>query len=216
MTMTNSPVVCENSCLCQRGHDSTDLIVLTGGPGAGKTAALEFVRKIFCEHAAILPEAASILFGGGFWRMESVSAKKAAQIAIYHVQKEMENLVLGEKKWTIGLCDRGTLDGHAYWPGQRDDFFNHLETALDAEYKRYNAVIHLQSPSLDTGYNHQNPIRIETAHQASEIDKKIHEIWKNHPNYFLIESKADFSEKVNLAVRAIQSFVPECCKGHLK
>jgi predicted ATPase len=41
------------------------LVVLTGGPGAGKTALLEVVRRHFCEHVVVLPEAASIVFGGG-------------------------------------------------------------------------------------------------------------------------------------------------------
>jgi len=39
------------------------LVVLTGGPGAGKTAFLEIARRNFCEHIAVLPEAASIVFG---------------------------------------------------------------------------------------------------------------------------------------------------------
>ena len=33
-------------------------IVLTGGPGGGKTAVLEVVRRHFCEHVVVLPEAA--------------------------------------------------------------------------------------------------------------------------------------------------------------
>lgn len=108
---------CERPCSCKKVSHDTQLVVLTGGPGAGKTAVLEFVRKALCEHIVILPEAASVLFGGGFWRLESDSAKRAAQRAIYHVQDEMQNLVLHEKRWSLGLCDRGTLDGLAYWPG---------------------------------------------------------------------------------------------------
>jgi uncharacterized protein (DUF2249 family) len=43
-------------------------IVLTGGPGAGKTAVLELFRAAVCEHVNVLPEAAGIVFGGGFPR----------------------------------------------------------------------------------------------------------------------------------------------------
>lgn len=39
-------------------------VVLTGGPGAGKTAVLELIRLFFCEHVKTLPEAAGIVFGG--------------------------------------------------------------------------------------------------------------------------------------------------------
>jgi hypothetical protein len=189
---------------------------LTGGPGAGKTAVLEFVRKTLCEHIAILPEAASILFGGGFWRLESKSGKQAAQRAIYQVQQEMENLVIGEKKWSMGLCDRGTLDGLAYWPGSETDFFSELNTNRESEFKKYKAVIHLRSPSLEKGYNYQNPIRVESAELASEIDQRIHEAWKQHPKYFLVNSTSDFATKLQIATNQIQTFIPDCCKSHLE
>jgi adenylate kinase len=32
-------------------------VVLTGGPGAGKTALLELIRQSFCSHVKVLPEA---------------------------------------------------------------------------------------------------------------------------------------------------------------
>ncbi len=54
-------------CACRQRHDMRR-IVLTGGPGAGKTAVLELVRQEFCAHVTVLPEAAGIVFGGGvFW-----------------------------------------------------------------------------------------------------------------------------------------------------
>lgn len=213
--MIGQPVSCENPCSCKNPTHDTGLVVLTGGPGAGKTAVLEFIRWVLCEHVAILPEAASILFGGGFWRLDSQSAKSAAQRAIYHVQNETENLVLGEKKWSIGLCDRGTLDGLAYWPGKESEFYEFSGISANEEFKRYKAVIHLQSPSLEMGYDHKNPIRIESAQVAAQIDNRIHEIWKGHPNYSLIGSSKHFVDKVKNAAKQIQSYLPECCKEHL-
>ena len=207
---------CQKECSCTEINHPTQLIVLTGGPGAGKTAVLEFVRKIFCEHIAILPEAASILFGGGFWRLDSVSAKKAAQTAIYQVQNQMQKLVLGEDKWTLGLCDRGTLDSLAYWPGSETEFFQNLNTSLESEYAKFRAVIQLHSPSIAVGYNHQNPIRTESAEQAAAIDQRIHEVWKNHPHYHLVDSTYNFSEKVNRTTHLIQQYISDCCKNHLE
>lgn len=195
-------------------HD-TSLVVLTGGPGAGKTAVLELIRKVLCEHVAILPEAASILFGGGFWRLDSTSGKMAAQRAIFRVQEEMEKLVLQEKKWSMGLCDRGTLDGLAYWPGSESEYFSTLNTSPEKELSKYKAVIQLRSPSLEKGYNHQNPVRVESPSEAARIDEKIHKIWKQHPNYFLIESTNDFIDKVQSAAKTIQEWVPNCCREHL-
>jgi AAA domain len=93
-------------------------VVLTGGPGAGKTALLELIRQSFCAHVKVLPEAASVVFGGGFPREDDPTCRRAAQRAIFYVQRELE--IAGDShNPAIVLCDRGTLDGLAYWPGLR-------------------------------------------------------------------------------------------------
>lgn len=212
--MISTPNVCERPCSCSPDNPFR-LIVITGGPGAGKTAVLEMAKKVLCNHTVILPEAASIVFGGGFWRLQSASAKKAAQTAIFHVQAEMENLVIGEKKWAVGLCDRGTLDGLAYWTDTEKSFWEMSATQAEREYKRYFAVIHLRSPTDLLGYNQQNPLRIESSLQALEIDEKIAHTWKNHPNYNVIESTENFLTKAQTAIKLISKFIPDCCRQFL-
>lgn len=186
------------------------LIILTGGPGAGKTAVLEFARKVFNDKIAILPESASIIFGGGFWRLDSPHAKAAAQRAIFHVQREMEGLVLGEGRWAAGICDRGTMDGIAYWPGDEASFWSMAGTTRAQELQRYHAVIHLRSPGANGGYNHRNPLRIETAEQAAVIDEKIAAIWASHPRYFAISSTESFAVKVERTIERIAAELPGC------
>ncbi len=188
---------------------STKLIVITGGPGAGKTAIIEMTRKLLSDQSVILPEAASIVFGGGFWRLASLSAKTAAQRAIYHLQTEMENLVCEEKKWSMGLCDRGTLDGLAYWPKSEKLFFEIRNTSLEKELNKYHAVIHLRSPSDEHGYNQHNPLRIENSTEAQMIDEKIANIWKNHPRYEVILSTKNFMAKAQIAIDSILKFQKE-------
>lgn len=202
-------------CMCVRVHNPVQLVVLTGGPGAGKTAVLELIKKQLCQHTVVLPEAASIVFSGGFWRLESVTAKLAAQRAIFHVQRELENLVTQENKWALGLCDRGTLDGLAYWPEKETSFWTLLEASKEKEFEKYSAVIHLRTPSTKNGYNYQNPIRIESANEAAEIDARIARIWSTHPNYQEIESSEDFLEKAEKAVNLILQHVPDCCQTHV-
>jgi predicted ATPase len=214
--MGGQPTICEKKCACFKETHATRLVVVTGGPGAGKTAVLETAKKVLCEHVAVLPEAASIVFNGGFWRLESPSAKAAAQRAIYHVQREMENLVLGEKRWAIGLCDRGTLDGLAYWKENETRFWEMTRNRLEDEFARYAAVIHLRSPSAESGYNHQNPLRVESAIQAKAIDDKIFSIWSKHPQYKMIESAPSFLEKARLAIHEIAKTLPDCCRMALE
>lgn len=208
-------IECANhTCECRRNGHELKLIAITGGPGAGKTAILEMAKRAFCEHVAILPEAASIVFGGGFWRLESIPGKKAGQRAIYHIQRELEKLVADEAISAVALCDRGTLDGLAYWPDSEAAFFSEIGSTREAELQRYAAVIHLRSPAAHQGYNHENPIRIESADEAAETDAKIEKAWYGHPRRFFVESDADFLGKVAKAAALIREEIPACCREH--
>lgn len=215
LNMKNIPNICEKQCE-NSADKNTRLIVITGGPGAGKTAVLEMAKKVLCRNIVILPEAASILFGGGFWRLQSASAKQAAQSAIFHIQVEIENLAIGEEKWSVGLCDRGTVDGLAYWPNSEKTFWEMSGSQLSKEYQKYLAVIHLRSPTDLLGYNQQNPLRIESSIQAEEIDEKIAHAWKDHPNYSVIESTENFLTKAQTAMKVISKFIPDCCQSGIK
>lgn len=204
----------DKECECKSQHEEPRLVVLTGGPGAGKTAVLELVKKSFCKHIRILPEAASILFLGGFTRGETLSTKQGIQRAIFHVQRQLEQIAIEDRKGAVILCDRGSLDGLAYWPGTEQSFFSELGTSLEKEYGRYSAVIHMRSPSAENGYNFENPARTESATEAAAIDEKIAKIWRKHPNYFEIQSETDFIKKAQNAVEKVKTNIPDCCQHH--
>ena len=200
-------------CQCATTHKRRR-VVLTGGPGAGKTAVLELIRQSFCEHVKVLPEAAGVIFGGGFPREDDPECKRAAQRAIFFVQRELENTGDSHNP-TIVLCDRGTLDGLAYWPGSVDEFLSSVGTTLDEQLARYDAVIHLRTPAPDHGYNHQNPLRTESAAAAAEIDVKILQAWQAHPRRFVIESTSAFLDKAAKAIDILRGEMPECCRRHV-
>jgi len=200
-------------CTCKEPHERRR-IVLTGGPGAGKTAVLELVRQYFCKHVDVLPESASILFGGGFRRGVTLLGRAAAQRAIFHVQRELETLAEVEDNTAITLCDRGTVDGFAYWPGP-GDFWASFGTTREAELHRYDAVIHLRTPALEAGYNQRNPVRIESAAEAAVVDGRIASAWSGHPRRFMVESEVDFLAKAHRALDLLRGELPECCRGHL-
>lgn len=67
---------------------------MTGVPGAGKTALLEMIRQSFCTHVRILPEAASVVFGGA---------------SLDRVQRALE-IIRGELP---DCCERHDLDALA-------------------------------------------------------------------------------------------------------
>jgi hypothetical protein len=152
-----------------------------------------------------------MLFRGGFPRRDSPLARAAAQRAIYHVQRELELLAVEEPRFSLVLCDRGTLDGLAYWPYDAGQYFSELGTTQAREFARYAAVIHLRSPGLAHGYNHRNPVRIETADEALAIDRKIAEVWAAHPKVHTVDSQADFLRKLSATLALIRGEVPSCC-----
>ncbi len=117
-----------------------------------------------------------------------------------------------EKKWTVGLCDRGTLDGLAYWPSGEDTFWEMSRTKAIQEYQKYFAVIHLRSPSDQFGYNQVNPLRIENSFQAIEIDEKIAKAWAGHENYHVIVSSENVLTKAQAAMKLISKYMPDCYK----
>lgn len=199
------------TCSCSVSTHRPNFIALTGGPGGGKTAVLEIAERIFCKHVAVLPEAASIVFSGGFPRHESLHGRKAAQRAIYHVQIELERLMHDEDEVAVVLCDRGTVDGMAYWPEEAGSYWDALGTTREAELARYDAVIHLETPDENHGYNRENELRIESALTAHAIDQRIAIAWEGHKHRVRIPSSERFLDKAQESIAAIGDLMPKCC-----
>ena len=196
-------------CHCTSTH-ARKRIVLTGGPGAGKTAVLELARQLLCRHVHILPEAAGILFGGRFPRGIERFELQAAQRAIYHVQRELEYMADNLPGLAVVVCDRGTVDGAAYWPGP-GELWNAVGSSAAAELARYDAVIHMRTPT-PVAYNHVNPLRIESAAEATAIDARIAEAWSPHPQRMFVQSTAYFMDKARTALASLVEQLPECCR----
>ena len=198
------------TCRCGASAHQPKAIVLTGGPSGGKTRLLETIRESLCPHVGLLPESASIVFGGGFPRSDRPPVLRAAQRTIYHVQDELERMVRDDGALGIVLCDRGTLDGLAYWPDDEDAFFEQLETTREWELRRYAAVLHLRTPAADA-YDMTNPLRIESAREAAALDERIALAWRGHPHRVVIDAAATFEEKLAAALAVVRAELPACC-----
>jgi predicted ATPase len=185
-------------------------VVVTGGPGAGKTAFLELVRHSLCRHVKVLPEAAGIVFGGGFPRGTGLGLRQAAQRAIFYVQRELERSAEDDDA-AIVVCDRGTVDGIAYWP-DGCDMWQSLGTTHAEQLARYDTVIHLRTPGESGGYNHRNPLRLETAADAAIIDERLIVAWDGHPHRFIIPAAPDFLSKATQALAQLRQDLPACCR----
>ncbi len=183
-------------------------IVLTGGPGGGKTTATDLFRREFSKEISIVPEAATMLFSSGIGRTHDPHDLRCIQKAIYHLQKNNEFLVESLNRHSIILCDRGTLDGIAYWPDSHEDFFKTMGTTLEKELSNYHAVIFFETAAR-TGSNFKsgNPFRTEGDKEAIELDGRLEGIWSQHPRFHLIRSQESFINKIMQGIDTIKKTI---------
>jgi len=181
-------------------------IAVTGGPSGGKTTLIEALRKDLGQKCAIVPEAASILYRGGFPRYKIPQAQIHAQKAIYYTQKELEELVCVVSQKSLIVCVRCSLDSVAYWPDQCEPFFSTMNTSKEAEIARYDWVLHLDTAALDF-YDTSNPIRTETHQEAWELNSRIKKAWEGHPRRLIISHSEDFISKMALALSVIKAIL---------
>jgi len=177
-------------------------IVLTGGPSAGKTTIAEALVRAYWDRVALAPESASILFHGGFPRESGEESVVCQQRAIYYVQRELENSVSLAFPGRAMICDRGTLDGLAFWPRAEEEFFHGVETTKLQEINRYDWVIHLETAAREA--YQPSAIRRESYEEARSIDRKLKTIWQAHPRWAVIPNNLNFSAKINLTLLAVK------------
>lgn len=178
-------------------------IAITGGPSGGKTTLIETLKKEFGSKISIVPEAASILYSGGFPRKKTEISKKHTQRAIYFTQKELELIIQNESPEALIVCDRGSLDSIAYWPSLEDDFLTNISSSKDIELSRYDWVIHLDTADFDD-YDTSNPIRTETYEEAITLNEKIKMAWNGHKQRIIITSNDDFLIKMTKSIQVIK------------
>jgi len=185
-------------------------VVLTGGPGGGKTTAADLYRREIGDEVVIVPEAATLLYLGGFPRTGGDGVRRATQRAIYHVQLNLEDAQSTHYRSRVLLCDRGTVDGAVYWPGEPEDFFTHLGTSLEKELLRYDAVIFFETAAVGgISIEGGNPTRIESVEQALLLDQKLKLLWSQHPHFVIVPHDKSFIKKVNSGLSELAKIVAQ-------
>lgn len=186
-------------------------IVLTGGPGGGKTTAADLFRREIGEKVVIVPETATMLFMGGFPRVGKPEARAATQRAIFHTQVALEDLQGALYPRRVLLCDRGTIDGAAFWPDDAPQgFFETLGTTLEDQLKRYDAVIFFESAAVgDISIEGGNPARTESNEEARSLDMHLRELWSKHPRFCFVPHSTSFFAKLQEGLGQLQKIVGE-------
>ena len=114
----------------------------------------------------------------------------------------------------IVLCNRGVLDGLAYWPDTESSFFAEMRTTREEVFKRYDLVIHLRAQKTEHANHLQNPARLEHSDSPLALDQRIAEGWEGHPNRVFLDSTPDVREKVQHTLRLVFELLPPYCQSH--
>ena len=183
-------------------------VVVTGGPGGGKTTAADLFRREIGDRVIVVPETATLLFAGGFPRPIAEAAVRSAQRAIFHVQRGLEEIQSANYPDRLLLCDRGTVDGAAYWPDGADSFFAGVGSTHDGELARYDAVLFFETAARGgQGFESENRFRTESQHEAVELDGRLRALWDDHPHFEVIPHTASFFRKMTTGLAILESLV---------
>ncbi|HYP76769.1 MAG TPA: AAA family ATPase [Polyangiaceae bacterium] len=185
-------------------------IAMTGGPGGGKTTAADLFRRELGDRVVIVPESATILFGGGFPRPVQVDARRCAQTAIFHVQRNLEDVQAALYPDRILLCDRGTIDGAAYWPDGNEQYFQAMGTSLQVELARYDAVVFFETAAVaGLSIEGGNPVRQESLEQARLLDANLRALWSHHRRFVFVPHDTSFLRKLTVGLSLLQAITEE-------
>ena len=193
-------------------------IVITGGPCAGKTEAMNLIKDTFSKRGYVVlfvPETATELITGGVcpWTCGTNLDYQKVQCKL---QKTKEDLfdeaakTMKQDKFLI-VCDRGMLDNRSYMTQEEfEQVMEHLDMTEAQMNARYDAVFHLVTTAkgLEDFYSLENNVaRYETAEQAAALDDRLIQAWSNHQNHFIIENYLDIHQKMDVLLHRIAEFL---------
>jgi hypothetical protein len=183
-------------------------IVLTGGPGGGKTTAADLFSREIGDEITLVPESATILFAGGFPRVAESGAQRSVQRAIFEVQRSLEDVQSKLFPERVLLCDRGTVDGAAYWPDGPDGFFDAMGSTHQEQLARYDVVIFFETAAGGgITFRSGNRYRTESDAEAVELDRRLRELWSPHPSFHLVPHNPSFLRKITVGLSILESVV---------
>lgn len=195
-------------------------IVITGGPCAGKTTAMSWLRNALTKKGYTVlfcPETATELISGGVapWTCNTNVEYQHCQLQLQYAKEqvflEAANHMPAEK--ILIVFDRGFLDNKVY---MTDEEFQGLLEGMGFTEERtkkwYDAVFHLVTAAKGEEEYYtlaNNGARIETVEQARELDDKLIQAWAGHPNHRIIDNTSDFEHKMVRLLKELYAFLGE-------
>jgi predicted ATPase len=186
-------------------------IVITGGPGAGKTVISRYLAQQYPQRYVLVPEAATQVYDAlqTRWDRLDIHGRRDVQRKIYQLQVDQEERTLAANPGKTLILDRGTIDGAAYWPEGPDDYWRDVGSTLDVELGRYDAVIWMQTAAALGLYDgdSSNPRRHEHAEAAIESGRLLMQLWHDHPRLKTVEAFVELREKIAAVERTLDQLL---------
>ena len=188
-------------------------IVLTGGPGSGKTSVLEKINQVYSSEGykvIIVPETATELMNNGITFKDGSISLVDFQELVMRLQLSKEEIVeraieLMGNDQVIVVYDRGTIDNTAYI--NKDEFediltrLNHVKSFTDLMNK-YDLVINLVGRE-DFYTTENNKARSESVDDALKLGDSTLRCWLGHKVVKIVLPKDTVEEKINEVLNII-------------
>lgn len=196
-------------------------IVLTGGPCAGKTTALDAVVENFTRtgyKVFTVPEVPTMLTKAGMdyltknrrFFFEGEKATLELQIAL---EEKFMAMARTMDCPTLVVCDRGTMDISSYMDAETwREITEAVGVTTEQLRSNYDLVLHLQTVAdgLEECYTTANNAqRLEEANEegfsiARDLDVKVRKAWEGHPNRVIINNNLNFGIKLAEVISNIE------------
>ena len=195
-------------------------IVLTGGPCAGKTTALESIKKYLQQNnipVVIVPETATELIRsiqmplGDSTTYDFQSLVLRKQLSKEGIAEDyIKNILKPEGKCVI-IYDRGILDNRAYLNSRTDInelLKKHNLTEIEV-LDSYDLVLNLLSLATckKEEYNFSNEARMENVEDASVADVRTTLAWIAHRNLKIIDSSISLEEETEIIIDYVKEII---------
>jgi predicted ATPase len=176
-------------------------VVLTGGPGSGKTAVSNAIAQGDPKRFVVVPEAATQVYSNAHtrWDLVDTAGRRDLQRQIYRLQRSQEERLAAQHPDQILILDRGTIDGAAYWPDGPEAYWADLGTSLAAEIARYSHVIWMQTAAAIGIYDgsDSNACRFEDAAAAVASGETLARLWSGHPRFQKVGAYPSLADRID-------------------
>ena len=207
-------------------------VVLTGGPGGGKTSVLNAIKNLAITEEGYkniiklgdkkiklvtISETATELISSGITPTEAERIYDFQDI-LFEIQKSKEESSIKSLRFgydadvILFLYDRGLLDGMAYLDkkGEFEDIMASKDVKELDILDKYDLVLDLLSTATCAPEKYgfeSNEARFEDVEWAKSVDRKTSAAWVGHRNMKLFDSGVSLEEEVNNVIEYLKDYI---------